>query len=99
MPHYYPLYVLAAKGDYYRTQDFRKRVGWVEKSQVDTTRTAVVSAKEANVRKGPGTDHPVVFRAYAGVTFKVLAEKGNWLEVQHESGRKGWIFKSLVWGW
>jgi len=33
----------------------------------------------------------------SGVPFKVLTRKGNWIQVRHADGDKGWIHKSLVW--
>jgi len=27
----------------------------------------------------------------------VLTRKGNWIQVRHADGDKGWIHKSLVW--
>jgi SH3-like domain-containing protein len=98
VPEYYPLNVLETKGEFYRAQDYRKRVGWIEKARVNDTKTVVVKVRVANIRKGPGTGSPVLLQAKNGVTFKVLKEQGRWLEVRHESGRSGWIFKSLTWG-
>jgi SH3-like domain-containing protein len=98
VPEYYPLNVLETKGEFYRAQDYRKRVGWIEKARVNDTKTVVVKVRVANIRKGPGTGTPVLLQAKNGVTFKVLKEQGRWLEVRHESGRSGWIFKSLTWG-
>jgi SH3-like domain-containing protein len=40
----------------------------------------------------------VVFKAYKGVTFQVLGEQDGWLEVKHESGKRGWVSKPLTWG-
>ncbi len=32
------------------------------------------------------------------VAFQTLRDQDDWLLVEHESGRKGWLSKDLVWG-
>jgi SH3-like domain-containing protein len=97
-PRYYPLSVQGEKNGYFRVRDYEGRVGWIQKSQVGNTKGVVVEVARVNVRKGPGANHPVVFKAYRGVTFQVLDEQDGWLEVKHESGKRGWVSKPLTWG-
>jgi len=98
VPRYYPLHILEAQGEFYKVNDFRNNSGWVSKATVDNTRTIVVNTTHINVRQGPGSKNPVVFRAEKGVAFKVISEEGDWLQVEHANGMKGWLFKNLVWG-
>ena len=49
------------------------------------------------MRSGPGTEFTPVFMVGAGVPFKVLERRGDWLRVEHADGDKGWIAGSLVW--
>lgn len=99
VPRYYPLATRESQHDFLQVTDYQGRSGWIQKSSVDKTRTVVVNiGGRANIRSGPGTGNPIVFKAYKGVCFKVLAEKGDWLQIQHEDGKKGWIYKELVWG-
>jgi len=97
-PLYYPLLVQGEKKGFYEVRDYEGRTGWIHMSLLDRTKGVVVEVARANVRKGPGAEFPIVFRAYKGVTFKVLGEKNPWLQVLHESGKKGWVYKSLTWG-
>lgn len=97
-PKYYPLSVQSERNDYYQVRDFLGRTGWVEKSLVSNAKGVVIEVHRANIRKGPGTNYPIVFRALRGVAFKVLQEKNGWLEVSHESGKTGWVSKPLTWG-
>lgn len=97
-PRFYPLSVQGEKDGYLRVRDYEGRVGWIKKSQVDNTKGVAVEVARVNVRRGPGTNHPIVFKAYKGVTFKVLDERNGWLEVMHESGKRGWVSKPLTWG-
>ena len=97
-PLYYPLLAKESRDDFVRVTDFLGRNGWINKTAVSNTETVVVSADVANLRQGPGTNHPVVFKAEQGVAFKVISRQGSWLAVIHEGGEKGWIYSSLVWG-
>lgn len=98
MPLFYPLEILGSRGAFYHAQDYRDRVGWIAKARVDATKTVVVKVNVANIRRKPGTGSAVILQADRGVAFKVLRKQGNWLEVEHASGKKGWLFESLTWG-
>lgn len=98
VPRHYPLKVVQKDGKNYKVSDYMGREGWVDKSAIGTGRTVVVKVGRGNIRTGPGTEHDLMFRANRGVVFKVLARKDDWLKVEHESKRVGWIARSLVWG-
>ncbi len=98
-PRNYPLSVQSQRGDFFEVRDFLGRRGWIQKSLIDEkARGVVVEVSSMNVRQGPGTGYPVVFRAEQGVAFKVLGEKDGWLHVEHAGGKSGWVYKSLTWG-
>ena len=98
VPRYYPLRVKEKQDDFYKVQDYQARTGWIHNSVVDYSKGVVVKSRIVNIRRGPGTQYGISFKAQEGVAFKVLQEKGEWLQVMHESSRKGWIYKPLVWG-
>ena len=114
VPRYYPLAVESEDANFYKVSDYQGREGWIAKKDtydpetvvVDTDgnkivrkmRTVVIKSTNINIRSGPGTDHNIVFRADQGVAFKVLDQKGEWLQVVHESGEEGWLHGALVWG-
>ena len=58
---------------------------------------AAVVNQDANVRTGPGTDHPIAFWLTAGAEVTVVGRNanGNWLLIEHED-RPGWIFATLI---
>lgn len=100
----FPLQVLKRSGNWYRVRDFEGTIGWVHRSVVEKTPHMVVkvhknSKTRINVRSGPGTKYRIVAKAYYGVVFKTLQQKNGWVHVQHEKGVKGWIKRSLLWGW
>lgn len=98
VPRYYPLSTQAEQDGFYKVTDYLDNTGWIKKTSVDNTRAVINKAEKVNIRKGPGKKNQIVFKAQAGVAFKVLGEKGDWLKVEHESGVTGWIFRKLVWG-
>jgi len=98
VPRHYPLKVVQEDGEYFKVSDFMGREGWVDKAAIEAGRTVVVKVGQGNIRKGPGTEQELLFRANRGVVFKVLERKDDWLKVEHQSKRVGWISRSLVWG-
>jgi SH3-like domain-containing protein len=99
VPQFYPFHVLEKNDHFLKVRDFEGRVGWIDKKDVAKANGIVVIADNVNIRKGPSTSFPVVFRAVKGVALKIEGEKDDWLKVIHESGQQGWIHKSLVWGY
>ena len=94
---YHPLVILEKKSEWVKFKDFEGDVAWIHSSLLDHT-PSVISVKEnCNIRKGPGTDYPIVFTVERGVPFKVLSKKGKWIHVEHVDGDQGWIYSSLVW--
>ena len=54
------------------------------------------AAAKGNVREGPGTNFQVVFEASAGESLTAFSYTDEWIRVADESGRTGWIFRSLI---
>lgn len=94
---FHPFIVLEKKGNWYRFKDFEGDVGWIHKSIVGKIRSVITVKNNCNVRSGPGPKNAVVFTVEKGVPFKVLKKKGNWLQVEHGDGDRGWIYRTLVW--
>ncbi len=94
---YHPLNVIKTSGDWYQFQDFEGDKGWIQKSIVRDYPSVIVIKNKCNVRSGPGEDFGIAFTAEKGVPFKELERKGDWIQIQHADGEKGWINKSLVW--
>jgi uncharacterized coiled-coil protein SlyX len=53
-------------------------------------------ASRGNVREGPGTNFGVAFAVEAGNALIGYSYTDEWVRVSDESGRSGWIFRSLV---
>ena len=59
-------------------------------------RTLVVSAVNANIRSGPGTEYQVLTIAPNGTTFHEIGESGKWFRVPLSAGKEGWVSQSAV---
>jgi uncharacterized protein YgiM (DUF1202 family) len=49
-----------------------------------------------NVREGPGTSFPISFSADPGTMLTGYSYADEWIRISDESGRGGWVFRSLV---
>ncbi|MFQ5929606.1 MAG: SH3 domain-containing protein [Acidobacteriota bacterium] len=97
-PRNYPYRVLKRQGKWLKVRDFEGFEEWIYGPLTDLKPAAVVKVNRANVRKGPGTNHPILFTTDRGVPFVVLEKKGKWVKVRHADGERGWIFRKLLWG-
>ena len=94
-----PLEVRATQDRYLQVKDFKGTVGWIHNTLVGKSPAVVITKDSVNVRKGPGTEHPVAFKGMRGETYPVLEQQGDWIQIGgQEEERSGWISKSLTWG-
>lgn len=98
VPRYYPLLSDSEENGFCQVSDFLGRTGWIRTVQVNVTPSVVIAVKMANIRENPGTNHRIVFKSAKGVAFRIVDENNDWFSVVHESGKRGWIAKSLTWG-
>ncbi len=98
-----PLDVIKRSGDWLNIKDFEGETGWVHQVTVNSTPRVIVkvnkdSKAQINVRSGPGIENKIVAKAYYGVVFKKIGENGDWVQVEHDQGVKGWVARRLLWG-
>ena len=100
----YPLQVVKKQGNWVKTRDFEKDTGWIHRSLLNYDPHVIVKVNRSsngkiNIRKGPSTSNKVVGKAQYGVVFKTIKRKSGWINIEHESGLKGWVKESLLWGY
>ena len=61
---------------------------WYEERVRDT---AVVVVEEAEVRSGPATTFPVVFRIHDGLTLVIRGERDGWARIGLGGDWVGWV--------
>ena len=93
----FPVKVVKKKGDWYQTKDFEGDIGWIYGPLLTKKKKVIVKVKKANMRVGPGKNYEIIATALYGVVFTPGRSDGNWLQVTHSDGTKGWLHKSLLW--
>ena len=79
-----------------RGPDIQQRTG---PSGLPLPRFVSLKSSRVNVRKGPSTDHAVVWVfSQAGLPVEVVAESENWRQVRDSDGAQGWVFHALLSG-
>jgi N-acetylmuramoyl-L-alanine amidase len=58
--------------------------------------SVTISADSVNIREGPGLSYPLVTHVNKGDKFPLLAEKGEWIQLQLSSGKTGWVANWLI---
>lgn len=94
---YHPFLVINKKQDWYEVKDFEGDTAWVHKTLLGNTDTVISIKSQCNVRSKPDTSSDIVLRVDRGVPFRVIARKGDWINIEHVDGEVGWISKNLVW--
>lgn len=95
----YPLRVTARRGDWLQVTDFEGDRGWVSRRLTGSTPHHVVKVPQANLRSGPGTGYRKVGEAAYGEVFRTVEKQPKWVKLADDDGRKGWMARSLLWGW
>jgi SH3-like domain-containing protein len=95
----YPLEVTRHQGQWLKVRDFEQDSGWVYRPLVDKTPHVVVKSRVANLRSAPGVRSRVLGKAAHGEVLRTLEHRKDWIRVQREGGRQGWIASRLLWGW
>ena len=83
----YPLQVRQRKGNWLQVRDFESTLGWVHAPLTSKKAHLIVTSYK---KIGQLEQHEVV---------RTLKKSGRWAHVQREGGQKGWIARSLAWGW
>lgn len=95
----YPLQVTQRKNGWLRVKDHEATLGWVHAPQTHKKPHMVITARSAQLRAGPGTQHKPLAKLDQHEVVRTLKKSGDWAQVQREGGQKGWILRRLAWGW
>lgn len=95
----YPLQVQKRQGKWLKVRDFEETLGWVYAPLTSKQAHRVVTARNANLRAGPGLKESVIGKLQQYEVLLSLGKSGSWAKVQRSDGQKGWVAKRLTWGW
>lgn len=96
----YPVEIKKQEGEWIQIKDWEGDSGWVSAPLVSDVQTAVVQAKNANVRSSPGIQHDVRAQVHKGEIYKILEKQGAWVKIGYffDGIEVGWIRHDLVFG-
>ena len=94
---YYPVLIMERSGDWFKIRNYEGHEGWIDSSLVGNIATVITKTAKCNIRSAPSTFESKLVTVNKGVPFKVIRDKGEWLNIKHSGGLIGWIHKSLVW--
>ncbi len=57
---------------------------------------SVHSTTVLNIREGPSLEDPIIGKTESGTSYKVLADNGDWVEIDIGNGQAGWVAAYLV---
>jgi curli biogenesis system outer membrane secretion channel CsgG len=80
--------------EYYRhgaTQTASANGGYQASSNGGTGERVVITAGSLNVRSGPSSEGSVAFSLSSGAMANVLARAGDWIHIEDDQGRTGWV--------
>lgn len=55
-----------------------------------------IKAPEANLRKGPGTNHEKSWEVFKYMPLQKIGQKGDWYHVRDVDGDEHWVYSKLV---
>jgi SH3-like domain-containing protein len=97
---YMPFLRLESKNSWVKLQDLDGETHWAPSREVTSNLSCVVVRTQvATLRKNPSTTaEPTDIKTVDKFTpFKKLELDGEWVKVEDESGRQGWIHQSNLW--
>lgn len=96
---YFPVEVLVGLDTFVKVRDSSGELFWIEKKNLGTARTVVVTASRADIRQAPDKNSPLVFQAEREVALELLeVGRDGWAKVRHPDGLSGYVVASQVWG-
>ena len=60
------------------------------------TQQAIVTTREATVRRGPYEESPSVFELRDGAELKIVSFKNDWAQVRDSEKRTGWVRRDAL---
>jgi N-acetylmuramoyl-L-alanine amidase len=61
-----------------------------------TSESVTINSDRTNIREGPGLDYQKIGQAQEGETFPLIRTNGEWVQIQFQDNKKGWVAKWLV---
>jgi len=95
-----PFVKMESKDSWVKVQDLDGETHWAQARDLTTSYSCVVVRSQiATLRKEPSTSaEPLELRTADKFTpFKKIEVDGEWVKIEDEAGRQGWVHHSTVW--
>ena len=93
----YPLEIKEEYENWYKVTDYKKRVGWVSKSQLSNISYGILTSDSQKLYKFPNISSKQLAVVKSEYILKVIKCKDEWCKVEDKKV-KGWILKKYLWG-
>ena len=92
-----PMEIIDEYGAWRKVRDSDGEEGWMHHSLLSSSRYILIFKDVQTLRRNPDPMAPPVLRAEPMVLARLLSCRPGWCYIQIQ-GRKGWIYKSAIWG-
>mgnify|MGYP001204364547 CR=1 FL=1 len=94
----YPLEIIEEFENWFKIRDYKKREGWVSKTQLKKENFVIVTSPSSNLHKFPNSKSKILAIAEKEFIFKILKCKKEWCNVSDTKKIRGWVKKNDLWG-
>lgn len=92
-----PVQIVEEFAHWRKIKDFEGTTGWVQKTQVDGLRTAMIMDKPQNLYPDPEVKRAPIIRAAPNVIAPIVECLPDWCQLEI-AGTRGWIRKADIYG-
>lgn len=92
-----PVEIVAEFENWRKVRDWQGTEGWVHRTMLSGTRTAIVTGGIQPLRRDPDTGAPLIARVEEKVVGRLVECTGDWCRIEIGK-RRGWIRRDHVWG-
>jgi SH3-like domain-containing protein len=97
VPARYPVAIIDRKEDWFLTEDFWGKKGWIYAPLLSEAETVIIKVFKGNLRRGPGLGDDIITQLDHGTIMAVLQRNGEWLQVTDSAELTGWLHHTVIW--
>ena len=87
----YPVEIVVKLEGWVKVRDQVGQFAWIESSRLSDRNTVMVSGRDAEAKKAPNDNAPVVFAVETDVYLELIEVSAGWANVRHADGSTGYI--------
>lgn len=101
----YPVEIIVNLGSWIKVRDHFGTLSWIEAKDLETRRTLIVTANDAELREAADVAGKLISRIEKDVLLEMMEPPNlgpsgtGWVKVRHRDGMTGYILATSVWGY